>query len=114
MNKYEYKKLTPFKWFVIENFPFIEADFDAITEWQLFCKLGKEINKIIDSQNLLGNEMENISNAFISLRKIAFILRPPLLFSFFGVAFFVFGHIKKGIFKVTVHNKASLNGQFML
>lgn len=68
MDKYEYKKLTPFKWFVIENFPFIEADFDAITEWQLFCKLGKEINKIIDSQNLLGNEMENISNAFISLR----------------------------------------------
>jgi hypothetical protein len=68
MNKYEYKKLTPFKWFVIENFPFIEADFDALTEWQLFCKLGKEINKIIDSQNLVGQEMENVTNAFIDLQ----------------------------------------------
>ena len=68
MNKFEYKNLTPFKWFVLENFPFIEADFDALTEWQLFCKLGKEINKIIDSQNVVGTEMENVTNAFIELQ----------------------------------------------
>ena len=68
MNKFEYKNLTPFKWFVLENFPFIEADFDALTEWQLFCKLGKEINKIIDSQNLVGSEMEKFSQAFIELK----------------------------------------------
>lgn len=68
MNKFEYKNLTPFKWFVIENFPFIEADFDALTEWQLFCKLGKEMNKIIDSQNTLGTQMENVTNAFIALQ----------------------------------------------
>ena len=43
---FKYINLSPFKWFVLENFPFIEADFDALTEWQLFCKLGKEINKI--------------------------------------------------------------------
>lgn len=65
MNKFEYKNLTPFKWFVLENFPFIEADFDALTNWQLFCKLGKEINKIIDSQNVVGEQMENVTNAFI-------------------------------------------------
>ena len=68
MNKFEYKNLTPFKWFVLENFPFIEADFDALTEWQLFCKLGKEINKIIDSQNVVGTEMEKFSKAFIELQ----------------------------------------------
>lgn len=68
MNKFEYKNLTPFKWFVLENFPFIEADFDALTNWQLFCKLGKEINKIIDSQNEVGDQMENVTNAFIELR----------------------------------------------
>lgn len=68
MDKFNYKKLTPFKWFILENFPFIEADFDALTEWQLFCKLGKEINKIIDSQNLIGQEMENVTNAFIDLQ----------------------------------------------
>ena len=68
MNKFNYKYLTPFKWFVLENFPFIEADFDALTEWQLFCKLGKEINKIIDSQNVVGTQMENVTNAFIELQ----------------------------------------------
>lgn len=65
---YEFSKLTPFKLFVLENFPFIEADFDALTEWQLFCKIGKEINKIIDSQNNVGTEMETISNQFITLQ----------------------------------------------
>ena len=68
MNKFEYKNLTPFKWFVLENFPFIEADFDALTEWQLFCKLGKEMNKIINSENTLGTQMENVTNAFIDLQ----------------------------------------------
>ena len=68
MNKFEFKNLTPFKWFVLENFPFIEADFDALTEWQLFCKLGKEINKIIDSQNIVGEQAENLTNAFNNLK----------------------------------------------
>ena len=68
MNKFEYKNLTPFKWFVLENFPFIEADFDALTDWQLYCKLGKEINKIIESQNVVGTQMENVTNAFIELQ----------------------------------------------
>lgn len=68
MNKFEYKNLTPFKWFVLENFPFIEADFDALTEWQLFCKLGKEMNKIINSENTLGTQVESVTNAFIELQ----------------------------------------------
>ena len=68
MNKFDYKNLTPFKWFVLENFPFIEADFDALTEWELFCKLGKEMNKIINSENTLGTQMENVTNAFIELQ----------------------------------------------
>ena len=69
MNKFEFKNLTPFKWFVLENFPFIEADFDALTEWQLFCKIGKEMNKIINSENTLGTQVENVTNAFIELQK---------------------------------------------
>lgn len=65
---FTYTNLTPFKWYVLENFPFIEADFDALTNWQLFCKLGKEINKIINSQNKVGSEMETLSQAFIDLQ----------------------------------------------
>ena len=68
MNNYNYKRLCPFKWFVLQNFPFIEADFDAITNYQLFCKLGEEINKLIDNLNLTGNQVENLTNAFNDLQ----------------------------------------------
>ena len=72
MNKeninYEYKKLCPFKWFVLENFPFIEADFDALTNWQLFCKLGQEMNKIINSVNSSGEQVEALTKAFNNLQ----------------------------------------------
>lgn len=67
MNNYDYKRLCPFKWFVLENFPFIEADFDALTNWQLFCKIGKEINKIIEKVNLSGEQVEALTNAFNAL-----------------------------------------------
>mgnify|MGYP002516626201 CR=1 FL=1 len=65
---YEYKKLCPFKWFILENFPFIEADFDSLTNWQLFEKLGNEINKIIKNVNLTGEQVENLTNAFNELK----------------------------------------------
>lgn len=67
MNNYDYKKLCPFKWFILENFPFIEADFDALTNWQLMCKLGKEINKIIKALNDVGIEVEDLSNIINNL-----------------------------------------------
>lgn len=51
MVNYNYKKIQPFCWFILENFPFIEYDFDAITPWQMWCKLGNEINKLIKSEN---------------------------------------------------------------
>lgn len=68
MNNFSYKNLCPFKWFVLQNFPFIEADFDAITNWQLFCKLGEEMNKIIEKLNQTGEQTENLTNAFIELQ----------------------------------------------
>ena len=68
MSEYNYTNLTPFKWFILENFPFIEASFDALTNYQLFCKLGEEINKVIDKLNETGEEVEILSNSFIALQ----------------------------------------------
>ena len=65
---YNYINLPPFKWFILQNFPFIEADFDAITNWQLFCKLGEEINKIVNSVNMTGEQVESLTNAFNELK----------------------------------------------
>ena len=39
MNKPNYIIITPFKRWTIQNFPFIEEDFDAITNYQLLCKI---------------------------------------------------------------------------
>ena len=60
--------IPPFKWFVLENFPYIEDDFDALTNWQLFCKLGKELNKVIEKCNLTGAQVEQLTNAFTELQ----------------------------------------------
>lgn len=68
MNDNKYNNLTPFKWFCLNNFPFLEADFDAITDYQLFCKLGKELNNLITKMNELGFETENLSKAFTDLQ----------------------------------------------
>lgn len=62
-----YKKLPPFKWFVLQNFPFIEEDFDAITEYQLLCKIVEYLNRTIDKTNELGEQVEALNNWFINL-----------------------------------------------
>ena len=67
LEKFNFNHLSPFKWFVLNNFPFLDADFDAMTEWQLFQKIGEWINKIIDSQNAVGGEMEKVISAYIEL-----------------------------------------------
>lgn len=67
IDNFNYQKLSPFKWFVLNNFPFLDVDFDAMTEWQLFQKLGLYINKVIDSQNVIGKEMEKVINSYNEL-----------------------------------------------
>lgn len=68
-NKYNFKNLSPFKFFMLETFPFIEQDyFDALNEWQLFCKIGEKINEIINSQNSVGEEVQLLAEAFNQLK----------------------------------------------
>lgn len=62
-----YKKLCPFKGWALENFPFIEADFDAITNYELLCKIIEYLNKtssqfndMIDNINYLNNWFNNL------------------------------------------------------
>lgn len=68
MNNFDYKNMTPFKWFVLENFPFIENDFDAINNYHLFSKVVEYLNKMKDNVNLTGEQMENVTNAMIELQ----------------------------------------------
>lgn len=52
------KFIPPFRRFVLQNFPFIEHDFDALTSYQLWSKIVEYLNKVIKSQNELTAEMQ--------------------------------------------------------
>lgn len=65
---FNFNRLPPFKWFVLQNFPFIEADFDSITYYQLLCKIVEYLNKVIDENNVIGEQTENLTNAFNELQ----------------------------------------------
>lgn len=68
MNNFDYKNMTPFKWFVLENFPFIENDFEAINNYRLFSKVVEYLNNTINNMNLTGEQMENVTNAMTELQ----------------------------------------------
>lgn len=43
--------IPKFRRFVLQNFPFIEQDFDALTDYELICKVVEYLNTVITSQN---------------------------------------------------------------
>ena len=61
-------KLTPFKFFCLTNFPFIEEDFDSLTNYELLCKVVEYLNKVIDTTNAIGTQAEELTNAFNELK----------------------------------------------
>jgi lysophospholipase L1-like esterase len=63
----KYNNLTPFKWCMLQSFPFIEATFDAVDNYQLLCKVVEYLNKTIDKTNMLGTEVEQFENYFNNL-----------------------------------------------
>ena len=53
-------KLTPFKMQVLQSFPYIDADFDAITNYQLLCKVVEYLNITVDNVNLLSDDFKTL------------------------------------------------------
>ena len=43
--------IPKFRRFVLQSFPFIEQDFDALTDYELICKVVEYLNNVIQSQN---------------------------------------------------------------
>ena len=61
------EKIPYFCRVVLQNFPFIEEDFDALTTYQLISKVVEYLNKVIRSQNILVDNVNNLSTAFQQL-----------------------------------------------
>ena len=59
--------LPPFKLCVLQNFPFIEADFDAVTNYQLLCKVVEYLNNVIDNNNKQNTNITLLEQNFIIL-----------------------------------------------
>lgn len=64
---YNYNKLTPFKKYIIQNFPYIDADFDALTNYELYAKVVDYLNKVIDEMNGANEQVEILTNAYNDL-----------------------------------------------
>lgn len=61
-------KIPLFRRFVIQSFPYIEQDFDALTDYQLISKVVEYLNKVIESQNGLVDDMNDLETAFNTLK----------------------------------------------
>ena len=67
IKKNDYKPYGPFKLWTIENFPFIEEDFDAITNYQLYSKIVETLKNVIYNFDVLASKFEEIENYFENL-----------------------------------------------
>ena len=67
IEKKDFKKIYPFKGWILESFPYIEEDFDAITNYQLFSKVVEYLNKIRSNQELLEQSDNELVDAFNAL-----------------------------------------------
>ena len=68
MNK-QFKDLKYFKGWTLENFPFIEDDFDAITTYQFMCKIVEYLNEVIYNQKILDENGEYIKELVEELKE---------------------------------------------
>ena len=66
--KEDYKILEPFKMQVLTNFPYIEADFDALTNYELLCKIVEYLNAVIHNENEVTEQVTGLYNAYVSLQ----------------------------------------------
>ena len=72
----DYKNLTPFKMWLVNqintwgcsNFPFLESDFDKLTNYSMMMKLMKAMNEVISNENKVEEDMTNLFNAFTELQ----------------------------------------------
>ena len=60
-------RLTPFKMQVLQNFPFIDADFDALTNYELLCKVVEYLNLTMEDVNILRDEIIGFEEYFDNL-----------------------------------------------
>lgn len=67
-NEKELKYISPFKYQLLQSFPFIAEDFDQLTAYGLFCKLSEKMNEVVANNNNLNDDMIIYIQKFNSLK----------------------------------------------
>ena len=57
-----YKEMTPFKRFVLQSFPWINENFDALTNYELMGKIIEYLNNIISNENAVQSNVTSLYN----------------------------------------------------
>ena len=52
----------------LTNFPYIEEDFDALTNYELLCKVVEYLNKVIENENNQNDAINELAEAFNNLK----------------------------------------------
>ena len=68
MKDKKFIKLTPFKMQVLQSFPFIDEDFDAITNYELLCKVVDYLNKTVENVDYLNDTVNDYIDKFNELK----------------------------------------------
>ena len=67
-----YNGFNKFRWFVTQNFPFIEKDFDALTDYEILCKIfeyfDNQIKAVDEKYSGLFDNVEQLENDFAQLK----------------------------------------------
>lgn len=55
--RHDYTPISPFKMFVKSNFPFIEATFESLDNYGLYCKIVEYLNQVIGETNDMATDV---------------------------------------------------------
>ena len=70
-----YYGCSPFYTFAIQNFPFLEKDFDALNDYQMMCQIFKYLD---DKFKKLTKNMADFSKRLKKLKQILKLLKRKL------------------------------------
>ena len=64
--------MNPFRFFVLKNFPFIEKDFDAMSDYEILCKIfeyfDKQIKAVDEKYSGIGDLVVSLEEQFNQLK----------------------------------------------
>ncbi len=66
-NQKDYKNLTRFDLVLIQKFPFIEEDFDAINIYGILSKIKEYLNTVISNEQIVTENQQKLYNSFNGL-----------------------------------------------